>query len=111
MDLNTLLLRAIELDASDVHLKVGQPPVLRRDGALGPMDGISALEESHLEGILDIVTRSNPKRRALFDETGDLDISYMVGGRRTPPGRPSWSKFGTSAGMIRKANEIAPRWR
>ena len=123
MDLNTLLLRAIELDASDVHLKVGQPPVLRRDGALAPMDGISALEESHLEGILDIVTRSNPKRRALFDETGDLDISYMVGGRRfrvngfrqrgaisfafriIPAEVPNFDQLGLPGGVRRLANE------
>jgi twitching motility protein PilT len=82
MDLNTLLQHAIELGASDVHLKVGQPPVLRHDGDLSPMDGIATLEDSHLEGILEIVTRTNPKRRTQFEETGDLDISYSVNGRR-----------------------------
>src|SRR6478752_8497367 len=39
MDLNNLLRSAVELGASDIHLKVGQPPILRRDGDLAPMEG------------------------------------------------------------------------
>ena len=31
--------------------------------------------------------------------------------RDTPGGRPSLSKVGTSCGMTRNANEVAPRWR
>ena len=38
MDLNGLLRRAVELGASDIHLKIGKPPVLRRDGSLGEME-------------------------------------------------------------------------
>ena len=38
MELNPLLRRAVELGASDIHLKVGFPPILRRDGALGPLE-------------------------------------------------------------------------
>src|SRR4029078_2265312 len=34
MHLNALLRRAVELGASDIHLKTGQPPVVRCDGAL-----------------------------------------------------------------------------
>ena len=123
MDLNTLLLHAIELGASDVHLKVGQPPILRHDGDLSPMDGIATLEENHLEGILDIVTRSNPARRSHFDETGDLDISYSISGRRfrvngfrqrgsisfafriIPADVPSFEQLGLPGGVARLANE------
>ena len=32
MDLNAVLRRAVESGASDIHLKVGQPPFLRCDG-------------------------------------------------------------------------------
>ena len=31
--------------------------------------------------------------------------------RVTPGGRPSFAKFGISLGMMRKANDVAPRWR
>jgi twitching motility protein PilT len=82
MDLNSLLLRAIELGASDIHLKLDQPPVLRNDGDLQPMPGIAPLGDSQLEAVLDAVTRLSPSRRAHFDEHGDLDISHTVNGRR-----------------------------
>jgi Tfp pilus assembly pilus retraction ATPase PilT len=39
MDLNTLLRTAVERGASDVHLKMGQPPIIRHDGSLGPLEG------------------------------------------------------------------------
>ena len=37
MHLDSLLRRAVELGASDVHLKLGQPPVVRCDGKLTRM--------------------------------------------------------------------------
>jgi twitching motility protein PilT len=45
MELNPLLKRAVELGASDVHLKVGLPPILRRDGALSPLDEYAILTD------------------------------------------------------------------
>src|SRR6266545_3640258 len=56
MELNPLLRRAVQLGASDIHLKVGQPPILRRDGALSPMEGSKPLQDSDLEVGLAIVT-------------------------------------------------------
>jgi twitching motility protein PilT len=80
MDLNTLLERAVELGASDVHLKLGQPPVLRRDGELGPLEGWPALGEADLEVVLATVTAHVPGRRIGFDESGDLDLAYTAEG-------------------------------
>jgi twitching motility protein PilT len=77
MDLDTLLRRAVELGATDVHFKEGQPPILRRDGALGPMDGIGALQLPHLEAILAAVGVGAPARLQLFQNTGDLDLAYQ----------------------------------
>ena len=37
MNLDVLLSRAVDLGASDIHLKLGRPPMLRRDGSLGPI--------------------------------------------------------------------------
>jgi twitching motility protein PilT len=123
MDLNTLLLRAIDLGASDVHLKVGQPPILRHDGNLAALDGISSLSDAHLEGILDIITRGNHARRAHFDASGDLDISYTVENRRfrvngfrqrgaisfafriIPVEIPSFEQLGLPSGVKRLAGE------
>jgi twitching motility protein PilT len=77
MDLNNLLRSAVELGASDIHLKVGQPPILRRDGDLDPMDRFPALEEQHIAEILQIVGGRAPEKLAHFDDAGDLDIAYQ----------------------------------
>ncbi|MDX6485990.1 MAG: twitching motility protein PilT [Gaiellaceae bacterium] len=77
MDLNTMLRNAVELGASDVHLKVGQPPVLRRDGDLGPMEGHASLDEAALAAVLEIVGRRSPEKLQHFHTSGDLDIAYQ----------------------------------
>ena len=77
MDLNGLLRRAVELGASDIHLKVGQPPILRRDGDLGAMEGFPPLDDGGLEAILKIVGARSPEKLLHFDDVGDLDIAYQ----------------------------------
>ena len=78
MDLNGLLTRAFELHASDLHLKLGRPPILRRDGALRPLSSSPELTDDDLISALEQVTASAPPRREAFYETGELDIAYQV---------------------------------
>jgi twitching motility protein PilT len=77
MDLNALLRRAVELGASDIHLKIGQPPILRRDGSLGPMEDHPALDEDALTSILNKVSERAPEKLEHFHAAGDLDIAYQ----------------------------------
>src|ERR671932_1115618 len=77
MDLDSLLRHAVELGASDVHLKLGQRPVVRRDGKLARMDGWQPLDTPALEAALATVGASAPARLAAFHETGDLDVAYQ----------------------------------
>ena len=78
MNLDALLSRAVDLGASDIHLKLGRPPMLRRDGSLGPIEGPD-LTEADLEVVLQRVTESAPQRLKDFATTGDLDIAYQSG--------------------------------
>jgi twitching motility protein PilT len=80
MDLNALLARAVELGASDIHLKLGRPPVLRRDGAVLPLDEWPPLGEPELEAVLATVTAAAPAKRDAFHASGDLDLAYAVDG-------------------------------
>jgi twitching motility protein PilT len=80
MDLDAILRRAVELGATDIHLKEGQPPIVRRDGALGPMDDAPPLELTDLEVALAAVCVSAPARLQVFQNTGDLDIAYQADG-------------------------------
>jgi twitching motility protein PilT len=76
VDLNAVLARAVEHGASDIHLKVGQPPVLRRDGELGVLPHHVELGEADLEAALAVVTDLAPAKLQSFHETGELDIAY-----------------------------------
>ena len=76
MDLDALLVRISELGASDVHLKLGQPPVVRLDGSIQPLDGEPTLTEDDLERVVEQITRTAPERQQLFLSSGELDISY-----------------------------------
>src|SRR5688572_20725282 len=80
MDLTAVLQRAVESGASDIHCKIGQPPVFRHDGELVPSSDFPPLDDVELEAILDAVTAATPRRRETFDEIGELDIAYSMPG-------------------------------
>ena len=77
MDLNPILRRAVDLGASDIHFKVGKPPIVRRDGAIGSLDGYEALTDADLEAILHKITEIAPPKRDEFHGNGDLDLAYQ----------------------------------
>jgi twitching motility protein PilT len=77
MDLDALLRQAVELGASDVHLKIGQPPIVRRDGTLERLEGWPPLDADGLDAALAVVGAPTPARVAAFHETGELDIAYQ----------------------------------
>jgi len=103
VDLHSVLLRAVQAGASDVHLKIGQPPVLRREGALAPLEGWPPLEEQDLESVLATVAAHDPARKQGFDTTGELDLAY------TPPGLPRFRVNGfRQRGSISFAFRLIP---
>jgi twitching motility protein PilT len=78
MDLNALLKSAVDSGATDMHLKLGLPPVVRLDGQLGALEGWQPLTEADLETVLVGVTERTPHRLEGFRATGELDTSYMA---------------------------------
>ena len=78
MDLNTLLKAVVDTGATDLHLKLGLPPVLRRDGELSALEGWQPLSEADLETVLIGITERTPHRLESFRATGELDTSYMA---------------------------------
>src|SRR2546423_9440948 len=79
MDLNGLLMRAVELGSTDIHLKVGQPPVCRIDGDLLPMQDAQPFDEPALATVLETIARRAPEKLQHFHAAGDLDIAYQDG--------------------------------
>jgi twitching motility protein PilT len=104
MDLELMLRRAVELGASDIHLKVERPPILRRDGNLDELEDEPELTERDLELALEQVCAETPKRLQTFLETGELDSAY------SPPGLPRFRVNGfRQRGSISIAFRVIPR--
>jgi twitching motility protein PilT len=69
----------MELDASDVHLGVGTPPVMRRYGELVPMfDGASPLTAQETERLA--LSFLNDEQKRHIEERGDSDFCYSIEG-------------------------------
>src|ERR687895_1140284 len=100
MDLNALMRAVYECGGTDLHLKLGMPPVVRRDGALTAVDGWEPLSERDLESALQTVTARTPHRLEDFRETGELDTSYMA---------PDLARFRVNAFKQRGATSFAFR--
>ena len=80
IDLARILGAAVDRGASDVHLKVGRPPVIRFDGELEPLAGFPPFSAIELEYIVSQVGASSRSRLASFETTGELDTAYQVAG-------------------------------
>jgi twitching motility protein PilT len=77
MELNQILRAAVDRGASDVHLKLGRPPVVRFDGELEPLPGFSPLGALELQEVVNHVGASAPSRLEVFERTGELDTAYQ----------------------------------
>jgi twitching motility protein PilT len=80
MELDSLLKRVVEVRATDVHLKIGRPPIVRKDGELVPLEGFDELGEPELAAVLKRVTGHAPARLKTFEQAGELDIAYSAPG-------------------------------
>src|SRR5215216_1122858 len=104
MELDVLLHRAVDLGASDIHLKVGRPPVLRHDGELSELVEWPWLTDVDLETVLARVCAATPARAEAFRETGELDTAY------TAPELPRFRVNGfRQRGSISFAFRVIPR--
>ena len=78
MDLVDILLEVIERNASDLHISVGSPPLLRIHGRLQRMDLPLVDANQARELVYSILTQE--QRQRLENEL-EIDFSYSVPGR------------------------------
>ncbi|WP_255491516.1 MULTISPECIES: type IV pilus twitching motility protein PilT [unclassified Actinotalea] len=76
LDLDNALRAMIECNASDLHLTVGAPPMVRRDGSLRALEGFPVLTADSLQRSLYAVL--SQKQREKFEEVMELDFAYAV---------------------------------
>jgi twitching motility protein PilT len=67
----------VKRDASDLHLQVGLPPMIRVDGALGPVHGSPALNEEGVENLVFSLLDDDQKQILMRDK--EFDFSFAFG--------------------------------
>jgi len=67
---------AISKGATDLHVKVPSPPVLRIDGQLVPQEECPSFTAKDIEGIFEEITTEEQK--AAFNREQELDFAYSV---------------------------------
>ncbi len=79
--IENLLEECVRTKASDLHLQVGLPPILRIDGALQPVSGYSALDQATLEKLVFATLEEDQKQILLKDKEFDYSFSFGDLGR------------------------------
>jgi twitching motility protein PilT len=78
INIDDLLRRAVDKRASDLHLKVGNHPYLRVDGALLPLADIPRITPEEMLSMAFSMMTNRQKQK--FKETAELDMAYGVAG-------------------------------
>jgi twitching motility protein PilT len=78
-DVDAALMTVIEKEASDLHLKVPAPPIIRQYGQLVPIEGSEPLRPEDTEATLFHMLTDEAKLEAFRNER-EVDFSYSVPG-------------------------------
>jgi twitching motility protein PilT len=78
MQIDELLKFMVNKGASDLHLTVPSPPVLRIDGKLIPQGGLPPVTAKDIELTLEQIATKD--QRAVFDREWELDCTYNIPG-------------------------------
>lgn len=78
MDLSEFLSQMVDKDASDLHLTVGVPPIIRVTGSLTPLDYPKITPNDAKELIYSILTQ---EQREKLERNWEYDFSYSLPGK------------------------------
>lgn len=74
LELNKLLSIVLERDASDLHLIVGEPPIIRVDTALLRLDSYQVLSQDVINDLMSVLL--TPDQQKKYAEQMHIDFSY-----------------------------------
>jgi twitching motility protein PilT len=75
-EVNKLFRMVMKLEASDLHLKVGLPPMMRLKGDIRRAD-MRPLTQEDMERL--ILPTLDAKKKKILDDEGGVDYSYVIG--------------------------------
>jgi twitching motility protein PilT len=79
LDMEGALRKLVEKGGSDLHIKVGSPPMARIDGALEPILDVDKLSPQETEDALHVILHDENLRRE-FAEHGEADFAFALPG-------------------------------
>ena len=82
LEIDKLFRACVKLQASDLHLKVGKPPMVRVNGTLRPMSRGPIDDEEMVRLCFPMM---NERNRKIFDHDGGADFAHMIDVEGTKP--------------------------
>lgn len=79
--IEVLLEEVVRRKASDLHIQVGLPPMLRVDGALTPIAGYNPLDEASVETLVFAILDQDQRQILLKDKEFDFSFAFGTLGR------------------------------
>ncbi len=76
--LDSLLRHLVSTGSSDLHLRCGEPPVVRLDGEMQRVDEMGVIEDASLRRML--FSLMPDRNRKEFDQSHDTDFAYEIPG-------------------------------
>lgn len=81
LKIEVLLEEVVRRRASDLHLQVGLPPMLRVDGSLVPFNGVAPLNEQQVESLIFAILDDDQRQILLKDKEFDFSFAFGTLGR------------------------------
>ena len=81
LDLKQIIEHVVGREGSDVHIKVGAPPVARIHGHLAPLDDYERIKPGEPEDILrEMLMGSQPTKLSEFERDNEVDFAFAIPG-------------------------------
>ena len=75
LEVDKMFRAVVKLEGSDLHLKVGRPPIVRVDGSLRELNRGPINREEMVRLLFPMMDKRN---RAIFEDEGGADFAYIV---------------------------------
>ncbi len=106
-EVNKLFRMVMKLEGSDLHLKVGLPPMMRLRGDMRRME-MRPLTQEDMERLL--LPLLDPKKRKILDEEGGVDYSYVIGNEECRFRVSLFKQRGRLSLVSRRVNSTIPKF-
>jgi twitching motility protein PilT len=107
-EVNKLFRMVMKHEASDLHLKVNQPPMMRIRGDIRRVD-MRPLTQEDMERLL--LPQLTPRLKKILDEEGGVDFSYVIGADECRFRVSLFKQRGKLSLVSRRVNSVIPNFK